>query len=176
MKLTFKRLIKLSETLLLFVVVSPLLGQLTEIESKLPKSVPMKVEFKNYDKETWWHDLEIEVTNNERKPFYYLDLGLWLDITNDEGKPYGLSLSYGDTGRFFSATNGETANPGDPAILPGQSYIFKIGKNYVKNWDIRKNLGRFVEPHHAELTHGWTNFGDGTGLLPSGTPWRFLGL
>lgn len=153
-------------------------GQLTKIENKLPKIVPLEVEFKNYHKENWWHDLEIKVTNTGKKPIYYLSMYLWLDATYPEsggpesGKPMAISFDFGDLRRFFSSTNGETAALEDPAILPGESYTFRVPDNYVKGYDLRKKLGSFNEPREAQLEHGWTNFGDDTGILPGGTPWR----
>lgn len=162
------------------VFVSGAFGQLTEIKNKLPKNVPLKVEFKNYDKENWWHDLEIKVTNTGNKPIYYLSMYLWLDSTYPEnvgpgsGKQMAISFDFGDLRRFFSSTNGEVAALDDPAIRPGESYTFKVDDGTVKGWDLLKNQLRFSEPESAELTHGWTNFGDDTGILPGGTPWRTL--
>lgn len=147
-------------------------AQLTEIENKLPKSIPLEVEFKNFDKENWWHDLEIKVTNTGKKPIYYLSLYLWLDVVNSEGKRRAAALTFGDTKRWFSSSNGEVAISSDSAIFPNKSHTFKIGENYTKGWDLSKQLGSFVEPSRAELEHGYTNFGDETGILPGGTPWR----
>ncbi|MGB7209517.1 MAG: hypothetical protein WBD27_12710 [Pyrinomonadaceae bacterium] len=168
-----KSLANFMNAIALTAALSPLvLGQLTEIKYTFPKSVPLEVKFKHYDKENWWHDLEIKVTNTGKKPIYFLDLGLWFDITNEKGNPYGITIGFGDVRRFFSTTNGEIAKEGDPAILPKESYTFRIGDNYVRGWDLRKKLGTFVEPRTAKLEHGFTNFGDGTGLEPGGTPWR----
>lgn len=147
-------------------------GQLIEIENKLPKIVPVEVEFKNYDKENWWHDLEIKVTNTGKKPIYYLWLILSLDVADEEGNLRAVSLKFGDIKRFGSTTNGEVASESDSAILPKESYTFKVGDNFVKGWDLRKKRGTFVEPSIGELEHGLTNFGDGTGIEPGGTPWR----
>lgn len=149
-------------------------GQLSKIDNKLPKAVPLKVEFKNFGNENWWHDLEIKVTNTGKKPIYYLDLGLWLDsdYTNASanGKRMSIGFRFGDITRFFSATNGELATASDPAILPNGSYTFRVPENFIKSWDLLKKQGEFVEPRTGELSHGWTSFGDGTGLLPGGTP------
>jgi hypothetical protein len=153
-------------------------GQLTEIENKLPKIVPLEVEFKNYDKENWWHDLEIKVTNTGKRPIYYLSLYLWLDANYPQnvgpgsGKQMAIYFEFGDIKRFFSTSNGEMARPDDPAILAGESYTFTVGDNYIKGWDLLKKSGSFAEPVKGKLEHGFTNFGNGTGLEPGGTLWR----
>ena len=46
-------------------------GQLLEIENKIPKNVPIKIEFEHQDSEDWARDLEIKVTNTGKKPIYF---------------------------------------------------------------------------------------------------------
>lgn len=90
----------------------------------------------------------------------------------ENGKQMSIYYEFGDIRRFFSSTNGERSAEGDPVILPGESYIFKVGDNYRVGYDLRKKLGRFEEASTGYLEHQFTNFGDGTGLQPGGTPWR----
>ena len=146
------------------------LGQLTKIENQIPKSVPLKVEFKNYENENWWHDLEIKVTNTGKKPIFYLYLSLDTDRKGPNGNGFTFPLPFGDSRRLLS-TDGVAAGD-DAAILPGESYIFKISAIDAKAWDFAKTFDDFVEPRKAVLRHTWTNFGDGTGFKPGGTAFK----
>ncbi|MGH9947308.1 MAG: hypothetical protein ACRD6X_08925 [Pyrinomonadaceae bacterium] len=146
-------------------------GQLTEIENKLPKSVPLEVEFKNYDKENWWRDLELKVTNTGKKPIYYLWLILQMNVTNPvSGRQGAISFKFGDLRKFYPASSDGIADANDPAILPNKSYTFYVSAASVKAWDMLSERGDFIEPRKAELDHGGTRFGDGTGLESGGSP------
>ena len=146
------------------------LSQLSSIENKIPRSVPLKIGFKNYDKENWWRDLQITAANTGNKPIYYLWLILWLDTTDGNGKQRALSFKCGNVEKFYSTSNEETAREGDVAILPGETYIFMLDSSSVKFWNLLKQRDVFSEPRKAVLDHGFTSFGDGTGLLAGGTP------
>lgn len=145
-------------------------AQLDRIENKLPKSVPLKVEFKNYNKVDWWHDLELQVTNTGNKPIYYVWLILWLDVKNKDGKQHAISFKFGDNGKFYPANTDDLATSDDAAILPGKSYTFKVDASSVKFWDLLKSEESFVRPSEAVLDHGFTSFGDGSGLEAGGSP------
>lgn len=147
----------------------PAHSQLTKIENKLPKNVPLEVEFKNYDRPDWWHHLEITVTNTGKKPIFYTYLWLVTDRKGPNGNGIAFPFQFGD-GRLLSTegvASGET-----PAIYPDESYTFKIDRSDVKAWDLAKTFSDFVEPREAVLRHGWTSFGDGTGLKPGGTSYK----
>jgi hypothetical protein len=145
-------------------------GQLAKIENRIPKNVPIKVEFKNYEKENWWHEIEVKVTNIGKKPIYYLYLILGTDRKGPNGNEYVFPLSFGDSRKMLST---EAIAAGDePAILPGESLTLRIDHNSAKAWDLAKASNEFVEPSLAELRHQWTNFGDGTGLRPGGTSFK----
>jgi hypothetical protein len=159
-------------SLLVLLTVAPehrALGQLARIDNKIPKSVPLEVEFKNYDKKDWWRDLEVKVTNTGKKPIYYLWLILWLDATDQNGKQRAISFKFGDVGKFYSTSNEEVAKADDPAILPGETYVFTADSSAVKFWNLLQRRGAFAEPQKGVLDHGFTSFGDGTGLLAGGT-------
>lgn len=150
----------------------PGFAQLEKIENKLPKNVPIEVEIKNFDKENWWHDLEVKVTNTGKKPIYLLYLRIWLDANDENGYLRVIPLDFGSITKFYSTTNGIVADEEDPAILPNGSHTFKVPDNFLKGWDTSKARGTFLEPRVGELKHGLTNFGDRTGIEPGGTPWR----
>ena len=52
--------------------VGNLSGQGIVLENKLPKSVPLKIEFSGNDNLSWWYDIEVKVTNKGKKPIYFL--------------------------------------------------------------------------------------------------------
>jgi hypothetical protein len=145
-------------------------AQLSEIKNEFPKNVPVKVEFKNYDKPNWWNHLEIKVTNIGKKPIFYLSMTLITDRVTPEGKQIGFPLRFGDITRLYSTER--LANEADPSIPPKGSYTFVISRSDSRAWDFAKTKVNFVEPTTAVLRHQFLNFGDGTGLEPGGTPFK----
>lgn len=141
------------------------------IENKFPKAAPLKVEFKNDASPDWAHELEIIVTNTGKKPIYYLYILLYLDVKDETGITRGFTFDFGN-GKTLYSTEGVAAE-GDPSLLPNESYTFKIDDNTAKAWDLSKRRTTFVEPRSAELSLGWLNFGDGTGLQGGGKPFPF---
>ena len=144
-------------------------GQLTKVENKVPKKVPIKIEVKNYDSEDWVKDLEIKVTNTGDKPIYFLHLNLIFDIKKD-GFPIAIPFTYGNTD--LSSID-ELARGTDTSILPNKSYIFKNKKSDVDAWTSARLQGDFVEPQTAEIRLGWLSFGDGAGIKGGGTPYNY---
>ena len=67
-------------------------AQLEQIETRIPKNVPIKVEFKNYESTNWVHNLEIIVTNSGKKPIHFLFLSLTLDVKSENGNVRGFAL------------------------------------------------------------------------------------
>lgn len=161
----------LPSAIILFLVCSTAFGQLTEIKNTVPKSVPIEVEFRNQDTANWWHDLEIRVTNKGQKPIYHLWLILWLDSENPvTGRKAVMSFSFGDVKKFYPADSPGIADSADSSIGPGETFIFQPDAAHIKYWDLVRQRGDLVEPHKAELDHGGTRFGDGTGLESGGSP------
>lgn len=144
-------------------------GQLKEIENRIPKNVPLKVEFKNYDSENWVHDLDIIVTNTGNKPIYFLFLSLTLDVKSENGNVRGFGLPFGNGELHSTETE---AKPGDLSIAPNASYTFKIHNNSADGWDLRKATGNFIEPTKGFLALGFINYGDGTGQRGGGSHFK----
>lgn len=148
-------------------------GQGIQVENTLPKSVPLKVEFKGFDKEKWWYDLEIKVTNTGKKPIYYLNMWLMLDVT-EGGKPLGVSVQqFGDGERFYAPPDRALTKESDPAIIPGESYTLRLEEYQVKAWDLGyRTKVNFYAPTKGELRLAWLSFGDDTGIEGGGTTLR----
>ena len=141
-------------------------SQIAEIESKIPKNVPIKIELKNQDSVDWVHDLEIIVTNTGKKPIYFLFLSLVLDVKAEDGNFRGFSLLYGNKNLY--STEG-LAEENDSSIQPNKTYTFKINKNSADAWTYRNAQENFVQPRTAQLKLGWLSFGDGSGIKGGGT-------
>lgn len=154
---------------IVFFANSYVFGQLTEIENRIPKNVPVKVEIKNQDSENWVHDLEILVTNTGKKPIYFLSLFLILDIKADNGDQYGFHLYYGN--KELVSTE-KLAEEGNSSIFPNETYTFKVRKDSADALIYRKSLGNFTEPRTANIKLSWLSFGDGTGIKSGGTPYK----
>lgn len=140
-------------------------GQI-EIENKLPKNVPLKVEFKNHDSENWVHDLEIKVTNTGKKPISFLYLLLILDVKTEDGNARGFPFNFGNGKAAYSSDG--IAMEGDPSIFPTATYTFKIIEDSARAWDLRTSRDNSVKPRTADFEFGWLSFGDGTGIAGGG--------
>lgn len=158
-------------TIILFLTYQNSFGQLTEIEVKIPKNVPIKVEFENQDSEDWAQDLEIKVTNTGEKPIYYLAFRLMIVNETIDGIPIGYQLNYG--GKHLYSEGEVLAQSEDVPIYPGDYHVFKIRAessrarknrrlNYGLQTDVQKSLLRFY----------FLNFGDGTGIMSPGKPFK----
>ena len=156
--------------LFIFSASQNIFGQLTKVENKIPKNVPLKIEIKNYGSENWVKDLKIVVTNTGDKPIYLLNLNLITDATAEDGYPLGFPFIYGNTD--LSSID-ELARETDTSILPKKSYTFKVEKDFVDGWTLARAQGKYIEPQTAQLRLGWLSFGDGTGIKGGGTPYNY---
>ena len=152
-------------------------GQPTEIEVRIPKKVPLKIELKNHDSENWVHDLEIVVTNTSTKPIYFIFLCLVLDVKAQDGNNYGFPFFFGN-GDLYGKVDME-AKPNDASIAPGEVYTFRIEEKLGDAWDYRKTdpltAPFYVEPRKGELELGWLSYGDGSGFQGGGSPFKKKG-
>ncbi len=149
------------------IFVMPSFAQLVEIENKIPKSAPIKIEYKNQDSDNWVHDLEIRVTNTSRKPIYFLALSIILqDLKSEEGNPWGFPLDFGN---HDLVSNSKIATLNDVAIAPEDTYTFKIRDKSAAAWTRRKDSGRVPESVKARIVLHYLSFGDGSGVKSGGT-------
>ena len=148
-------------------------AQSTPVKAKklvntVPGHLPIKVKFKNLEKESWVDDFELEVTNISDKPIYLLEFFLVMpDIKSPAGHDTGFSLRYG-RGQLIDYKSSLQSE--DVPIKPGESYPFKIPETEAKGWKKYKARENKPEPQRLELIFVQINFGDGTGF--SGTDGR----
>ncbi|PYS94540.1 MAG: hypothetical protein DMF64_00430 [Acidobacteria bacterium] len=134
-----------------------------ELENKIPKHIPLKVEVKNYQGEHFLRDLEVEVTNTGDKPIYYLLLLLDLpEIVSPNGAIVGYSLTYGSL-KLHDFENRPRVD--DVPIQPGESYVFKLPENRWRGWEQAKIKYGWPEPMKVRLLFNHLNYGDGTGFI-----------
>jgi hypothetical protein len=140
-----------------------------KIFRKLPAHLPLKVEVRNLDEDTWADDLEIEVWNTSNKPIYFLDFFVVTpEIKSESGDAYGFAFKYGRI-QFVSFL--EPVQPDDVPIKPGESHIFKIRPQEIEGWKKAKQAKGLADPTKLELIFGGLNYGDGTGYsFTNGTP------
>ncbi|HLL75796.1 MAG TPA: hypothetical protein VK421_11095 [Pyrinomonadaceae bacterium] len=139
-----------------------------QLENKIPKHLPIKIEVKNLSSERWERDLEVEVKNVSEKPIYYMRFGIAMpDVISSGGNPMGFSLQYGRTRLIFFT---EPLRPDDTPIPPGETYTFKLREQEVQGWEafVRRNNLPKGEPKKIRLILGEINFGDGTGFRTTG--------
>ena len=153
---------------LIFSLCPSLFGQLT-IEKKIPKNVPIQIEFVNDDSPNWFRDLNIKVTNVGNKPIRFLFLDLVLDTLAEDGHRWGFPLTFGNRS-LYSTT--ELAKSTDISLQPSETYTFKIDSPTADAWELRLSKVGLVERCGAQLRLGWLNFGDGTGIKGGGTPFK----
>lgn len=149
--------------IIIFLTSENVFSQLDEIENLVPKNVPLKIEFKNYDTEDWEHDLEITVTNTGKKPIYYLYFNLFMDGEYKNGGPVGTPLLFGSNHLF--STGQSVATTEDISIKSGETYSFKINKNTADARLRLKASGKLSNPRKVVLELSLINFGDGTGAV-----------
>jgi hypothetical protein len=146
------------------------LQQDREVETKIPKHVPIKIRlkpdkektFKNLDNSEWYREFELEVTNTGDKPIYYLDLWLvYSGVISDSGKRVGAVLRYG---RIDFVDFNTRPLPSDVPILPGATISLKIPEADQRGWTAHKIREKRQDPKKVEISFTQLSFGDGTGF------------
>jgi hypothetical protein len=142
------------------------------LEDTIPKHLPIKVKikkekekaFKDLKNEKWLRDFELEVTNTGDKPIYFLHLLIVMpEITIPNGTDkMGFSVGFGRRELGDIETKAE---PGDPSIKPGETYVFKLSDTEVQEWE--RFWKRESKPNAMRLIlhFGLLSFGDGTGFV-----------
>jgi hypothetical protein len=137
-------------------------GQVRKVVKRIPKHLPLKLEVKNLDKETWVRDFALEVTNTSNKPIYFLEFWLVMpDVISENGHKVGFTLRHG---RMEFVEFSTMARPDDLPILPGETYTFHISEEQRKGWENQKLAENRPDPVSFELSFTQLSFGDGTGF------------
>lgn len=142
------------------------------LEDQIPSHLPIKVELKNLKTNSLLRDMEIKVTNEAKKPIYYLELGIVLpDVLSSAGGTLGFPLRYGRTALIKFDT---PLQADDVPLQPGESFIFKVAKENLDAFDIQAAKGKRAsqsELKRAYLMFHNLNFGDKTGFsMTNGSP------
>jgi hypothetical protein len=143
-----------------------------EIEDKIPKHLPLKVQLKkekeakikDFKNDAWLLDFELEVTNTSEKPIYFLNMWILYPEFVENGGIKGVPLRYGRLDFIKSETR---PLPDDIPIKPGETYTFKILDQDRQAWSNRKAAGVALNPRKLRFIFSDLSFGDGTGF--SGT-------
>lgn len=125
------------------------------------KDMPLKYHIiRNVESETWYKDLQIEVKNIGTKPIYGILALLEFPDHKPLGRDIGFHISFGDIKYWDTSL---MADPQDPHLDPGQTYVFTIPPKNART------LGKKYERAPQEfkkLNFRFTviTFGDGTGF------------
>ena len=140
-----------------------------EVVEKIPKHLPIKVKIKKPERlkdaknEDWLGELEVEVTNTETKPIYYLWISVFLpDVVAPNGHSFGYPLKYG---RSELVALDEPVRPDDVPLLPGEVVVLKVPAEQAELWRRGRARGDRPNPKKIELRFNYLNFGDGTGFV-----------
>lgn len=125
------------------------------------KDMPLKYHvIRNVDSETWYKNLQIEVKNVGTKPIYFMLAYLEFPDHKPGGRNTGVSLTFGALKNWDI---GDFADPQDPHLDPGETYVFTIPE------ESRKWLGKQHERVPQEFKKldfhiDIISFGDRTGF------------
>ena len=136
-------------------------GKIRKLVKRIPKNLPLKLEVKNIDKDTWVRDFALEVTNTSNKPIYFLEFWLVMPEITENGRKVGFTLRYG---RMEFVEFSTMARPDDVPIKPGETYTFHISDEHRKGWERHKLTENRPDPSGFELSFTQLSFGDGTGF------------
>src|SRR5207244_2093875 len=89
------------------------------------------VEIRNFQKESWVHDLEIEIKNISKKPIYYIEIFLKLPEVQYPPR-FVFELEYGNSKLI---NNDRLAGPEDVPIYQDEKFIFKIPKTQAQGFE-----------------------------------------
>ena len=139
------------------------------LESLISKEVPITVKvkrekedsFKDLKNKDWANEFELELTNTGNKPIFFVFMYLITDVRLD-GSALQFQVLFGrpELGDIVSK-----ASPDEPAITPGETYIFRFSPSELRMWqdDVRK--GNFPDATRIQVLPQELSFGDGTGFF-----------
>jgi hypothetical protein len=126
-------------------------------------NVPLEVKVRNLQSKNWLEDLEIEVKNIGDKPIY--SIVAYILLPDDKrAERVGIPLDYGNPENISFH---RLAEPQDPHINPGDTYVFKIAEKFRKGFEGQERSSPEVHKK-LELWFEIISFGDGTGLVNGG--------
>jgi hypothetical protein len=137
-----------------------------KLKTKTFKDMPLEVRaVKNLQSDTWHKDLEIEVKNISTKPIYFiLAYLIFPDVPAPGNGQSGIHLYFGDTKNVDVS---KIADPQDPHIDPGETFILTIAEQFRKGLKVQHERSPELMKK-LELRFSVISFGDGTGFEAGG--------
>lgn len=134
-----------------------------KLDNKIPKHIPLKVEFENAETEDLLRTIKVKVTNTSKKPIYFLLFDFVpLDVISPDGLKYTFQLMYG---RFDLIKPSAMPTPDDKPLLPGDSYIFTVDAKMLDGWDKMREKNMLPKPKIFDFRIQHLGYGDGSGYL-----------
>jgi hypothetical protein len=138
-------------------------------ENTIPENAPIRIKikkekeksFKDLKDENWVREFELEVKNTGDKPIYVIYIELITDVKLGN-IPLVFSLVYGRAELGDIITKAE---PDDPSIKPGETYVFKIHPGQVPAWEQSLREKSHPDASRINASLELLSFGDGTGYF-----------
>jgi hypothetical protein len=152
-------------------LMSPSSGQSGErvLESLITKEVPMTVKvkrekedsFKDMKNKDWAREFELELTNTGNKPIFFVFMYLITDVKlNGSALQFPVLFGRPELGDIVTK-----ASPEEPAIKPGETYVFKLSPSEVRMWEDDTRNGNHPDATRIQVLPQEMSFGDGTGFF-----------
>jgi hypothetical protein len=147
---------------------SPAQGQRV-FENTIPENAPIRIKikkekersFKDLKDENWLREFELEVVNTGDKPIFFIYINLLTDVKIGDS-PLIFALVYGRAELGDIVTK---AQPDDPSIKPGETYVFKIHPGQVQAWEKSVREKSQSDASRIKAKIQMLSYGDGTGYF-----------
>src|SRR5258705_3103622 len=139
------------------------------LESLIGKEVPMTVKvkrekedsFKDLKNKDWVREFELEFTNTGNKPIFFVFMYLITDVKlNGSALQFPVLFGRPELGDIVSK-----ASPDEPAIKPGETYVFSLSASEVTRWEDSIRKGHLADATRIQVLPQEMSFGDGTGFF-----------
>jgi hypothetical protein len=138
-------------------------------ENAIPENAPIRIRikqekensFKDLKNENWVREFELEVKNTGDKPIFFIYINLLTDVKFGDS-PLIFALVYGRAELGDIITK---AQPDDPSIKPGETYVFKIHPGQVPAWELSLREKSHPDASRIKAMIQMLSFGDGTGYF-----------
>jgi hypothetical protein len=139
------------------------------LESLISKEVPITVKvkrekedsFKDMKNKDWAREFELELTNTGNKPIFFVFMYLITDVKlNGSAVQFQVLFGRPELGDIVSK-----ASPDEPAIKPGETYVFKLSPSELRMWEDDIRLGNHPDATRIQVLPQELSFGDGTGFF-----------
>lgn len=139
------------------------------LESLIWKEVPMTVRvkrekedsFKDLRNMDWVREFELEFTNTGNKPIFFVFMYLITDVKlNGSALQFPVLFGRPELGDIVTK-----ALPDEPAIKPGETYVFSLSPSEVRRWEESIRQGDRPDATRIQVLPQEMSFGDGTGFF-----------